>query len=79
MTTQLATAHQENPSFDTNTSITFYRWLDEHKRGLTKGKKTTKGSNKAAAKATRYGWSRLKVDSQLEDLGIFTISRFSRG
>jgi hypothetical protein len=55
MTTQLATALQENPSFDTNTSITFYRWLDEHKRGLTKGKKSTQGSKKAAAKATRYG------------------------
>jgi len=55
MTTQLATALQENPSFDTNTSITFYRWLDEHKRGLIKGKKSTQGSKKAAAKATRYG------------------------
>jgi hypothetical protein len=54
MTTQLATALQENPSFDTNTSITFYRWLDEHKRGLAKGKKFTQGSKKAAAKATRY-------------------------
>ena len=62
MTTQLATALQENPSFDTNTRINFYLWLDEHKRGLTKGKKSTQGSKKAAAKTTRYGWSRRKVE-----------------